>query len=133
MLALLTNLSSLTKVSVNDLLHVYGLHFFDVLFKNHPGIFEMYSDPIELLSSVEKHIHVHVRKVYSDAELPRFEIKERNDSKLEMIYYSSRSMCFFALGLMEKTFEHYDSSATITFDLLKSDGSEVKFMILKDE
>jgi hypothetical protein len=50
-----------------------------------------------------------------------------------MIYYSSRSMYSFALGLMEKTFEHYHSSATITFDLLKSDGSEVKFIILKDE
>jgi len=133
MLALLTSLSSLTKVSVNDLLHVYGLHFFDVLFKHHPGIFEMYSGPIELLSSIEKHIHVHVRKIYPETELPRFEIKETNESKLEMIYYSSRSMYSFALGLMEKTFEHYHSSATITFDLLKSDGSEVKFIILKDE
>ena len=133
MLSLLTNLSSLAKVSVNDLLHVYGLHFFDVLFKHHPTIFEMYSDPIELLSSIEKHIHVHVRKIYPEAELPRFEVKEKSDSKLEMVYHSSRSMYSFALGLMEKTFEHYDSSATIVFDLLKPDGSEVKFTILKDE
>lgn len=133
MLALLTNLSNLTQITINDLLYVYGLHFFDVLFKNYAEIFETYSNPIQLLSSIEKHIHIQVRKIYPEAELPRFEIKEMKENKLEMIYYSSRSMYSFALGLMEKTFEHYDSSAIINFDLLKPDGSEVKFIILEDE
>lgn len=133
MLALLTNLSNLTQITINDLLYVYGLHFFDVLFKNYAEIFEMYSGPLELLSSIEKHIHVHVRKIYPEAELPRFEIKEMKENKLEMIYYSSRSMYSFALGLMEKTFQHYGLSATITFNLLKSDGSEVQFIILENE
>ena len=133
MLALLTNLSALTNVSINDLLHVYGLHFFSVLFKQHPDIFEMYKDPLDLLSSIEKHIHVHVRKIYPKAELPRFEILSRSDRRLEMVYYSSRSMYSFALGLMENTFQHYNSSASITYDLIKDDGSEVKFVIIKDE
>ncbi len=133
MFALLSGLSSLTAVSINDLLHVYGLHFFSVLLRQHPDIFKMYRDPIDLLSSIEKHIHVHVRKIYPNAELPRFEILARSDAKLEMVYYSSRSMYSFALGLMESTFEHYSNSATITYDLLKPDGSEVKFLIARDE
>jgi hypothetical protein len=133
MLALLTSLSALKSISINDLLHVYGLHFFAVLFKQHPDIFEMYKDPLDLLSSIEKHIHVHVRKIYPNAELPRFEVLSRTGSRLEMVYYSSRSMYSFALGLMENTFQHYNSSASITCDLIKSDGSEVKFVIVKDE
>ena len=133
MLALLTNLSSLTKVSVNDLLHVYGLHFFSILVKNHSNIIEMYSDPLEMLASIEAHIHVHVRKIYPNAELPRFEILSRDQSKLEMIYYSNRSMYCFALGLMEKTFEHYNESASINYELLENDGSKVKFVIVKNE
>ncbi len=133
MLALLTGLSALTNVSINDLLHVYGLHFFAVLFRQHPGIFEMYSDPLDLLSSIEKHIHVHVRKIYPNAELPRFDVLSKTDVKLEMMYYSSRSMYSFALGLMENTFKHYNSSATITFELIQADGSEVKFLILRND
>ena len=133
MLALLTGLSALTNISINDLLHVYGLHFFAVLVRQHPTIFEMYKDPLALLSSIEEHIHVHVRKIYPQAELPRFEVLSKTNTKLEMVYYSSRSMYSFALGLMENTFKHYNSSATITFDLIKSDGSEVKFMILRNE
>lgn len=133
MLALLTGLSALTNVSINDLLHVYGLHFFAVLFRQHPGIFEMYSDPLDLLSSIEKHIHVHVRKIYPNAELPRFDVLSKTDVKLEMVYYSSRSMYSFALGLMENTFKHYNRSATITFELIQADGSEVKFLILRND
>lgn len=38
MVSLLTNLSNLTKISTNDLLKVYALHFFDVLVKNYGSI-----------------------------------------------------------------------------------------------
>jgi len=65
--------------------------------------------------------------------LPRFEVTEQSDSSLTMIYYSSRSMYAFGLGLMEKAFEHYGNKATITYEKLKEDGSEVKFVILEDE
>jgi len=35
----------------------------------------------------------------------------------------------FGLGLMHKTFEHFNRRATISCDKLKDDGTEVKFMI----
>lgn len=131
MLSLLTNLSNLTKISINDLLKVYGLHFFDVLASNYKDIFDMYSSPLELLASIEKHIHIHVKKLYPDAELPYFDVIEHTPKKLIMVYHSSRSMFAFALGLMEKTFEYYHEKATINYQLIKEDGSEVRFEILK--
>ena len=133
MLSLITNLSEKTNMSVDELLHVYGLHFFSVIQRDYPGILNTYSGPMDLLSSVESHIHVEVRKIYPDAELPRFEIAERNSSSLTLIYHSSRSMYAFALGLMEKAFEHYGQKAKISFTKLNSSGSEVKFVILRDE
>lgn len=133
MLSLITNLSEKTNMSVDELLHVYGLHFFSVIERDYPGILKTYSGPMDLLSSVESHIHVEVRKIYPDAELPRFEIQDRTDSSLTLIYYSSRSMYAFARGLMEKAFEHYGKKANISYTKLKEDGSEVKFVILKDE
>ena len=133
MLSLITNLSQKTKMSINELLHVYGLHFFSVIERDYSAILETYDGPMDLLSSVESHIHVEVRKIYPDAELPRFEIVEKKDTTLTLIYYSSRSMYAFAQGLMEKAFEHYNQKASISYEKLKEDGSEVKFVVLRDE
>ena len=85
-----------------------------------------------MISSIENHIHVEVRKIYPDAELPTFEVIEKTDSKLVLIYKSSRAMHHFGLGLMNKTFEHFNSTATIVLEKLKEDGTEVKFLINKN-
>lgn len=131
MVSLLTNLSNLTKIAPNDLLKVYGTHFFDALVKNYGTILNTYKSPLDLLASVDEHIHVEVRKLYPDAELPRFEITEQTDDKLTMIYYSSRALYAFAQGLMEKSFEHYNQVSEITYKLLKEDGTIVQFEIFK--
>ncbi len=131
MLSLLTHLSAHTKISIDDLLLVYAEHFFSVLADSYPGLIDKYDDPIELLSSIENHIHIEVRKIYPDAELPTFEILEKTDSHLVMIYKSSRAMYNFGLGLMNKTFEHYNCNASILLEKIKADGTEVKFSITK--
>ena len=133
MLSLLTNLSKKTSISIDDLLHIYGLHFFSILEQNYPKIINKYKYPIDLLSSIDSHIHVQVRKIYPDAELPKFEVVHKTEKSITLLYTSSRSMYAFALALIEKTFQHYNSNAKITIDKLKEDGSKVKFVILEDE
>ena len=49
-----------------------------------------------------------------------------------MIYKSSRAMHHFGLGLMNKTFEHFNSSATIVLEKIKVDGTEVRFIVNKN-
>lgn len=132
MLQLLEHLSANTGISIDDLLLVYAEHFFSVLEESYPGLLATYSDPIEMISSIENHIHVEVRKIYPDAELPTFEVVEKTDNSLVMIYKSSRAMHHFGLGLMNKTFEHFNSTATIVLEKLKEDGTEVKFLINKN-
>ena len=131
MVSLLTNLSNLTKIAPNDLLKVYGTHFFDALVKNYGSILNTYKSPLDLLASVDAHIHVEVRKLYPDAELPRFEVTKLTNDTLIMIYHSSRALYAFAHGLMEKSFEHYNQASEITYNLLKEDGTIVQFEILK--
>jgi len=106
MLQLLQHLSKNTGLSVDNLLLVYAEHFFGVL---------------------------EDRKIYPDAELPTFEVIEKSEKSLTMIYKSSRAMHHFGLGLMNKTFEHFNSTATIVLEKIKEDGTEVKFIINKDE
>jgi hypothetical protein len=132
MLQLLQHLSANTNISIDDLLLVYAEHFFSVLAQSYPGLIESYKDPIEMLASIENHIHVEVRKIYPDAELPSFEVLEKTDNSLIMNYKSSRAMHYFGLGLMNKTFEHFNASATIKMEKIKEDGTEVKFIIHKN-
>ncbi len=132
MLQLLQHLSADTGISIDDLLLVYAEHFFSVLEESYPGLLATYSDPIEMLASIEDHIHVEVRKIYPDAELPTFDVLEKTENSLVMIYKSSRAMHHFGLGLMNKTFEHFNSTATIELEKIKDDGTEVKFIVNKN-
>ncbi|MEM6684225.1 MAG: heme NO-binding domain-containing protein [Bacteroidota bacterium] len=133
MLQLIQNLSTHTQISVDGLLLTYGEHFFQVIENSYPGLLASYQDPIEMLASIENHIHVEVRKIYPDAELPTFVVEHQTANSLIMVYKSSRAMHHFGLGLMNKTFEHFKSSAEIILEKIKDDGTEVKFIINKNE
>jgi hypothetical protein len=132
MLQLLQHLSKSTGISIDNLLLVYGEYFFRILETIYPGVLATYKDPIEMISSIENHIHVEVIKIYPNAELPTFEVKEKTEDSLVLIYKSSRAMHHFGLGLMNKTFEHFNSSASILLEKIKADGTEVRFVITKN-
>lgn len=132
MLSLLTILSKETSLPIDTLLLVYGEHFFSVVEKSYPTFLLQYKEPIEMLSSIEDHIHVEVRKIYPDAELPTFTVVEKTADSLVMIYKSTRAMHAFGRGLMNKTFEHFNTKATILVEKLKENGTEVKFSITTD-
>lgn len=129
MLQLVTNLSEISGVSVDDLLLTYGEHFFNVLRKSYPHFIEQYDHPIDLLASIESHIHVEVRKIYPDAELPKFETLEQTPTSLIMIYRSSRALYKFGLGLMYSTFGHFGEKVEIETEKMEEDGTVVKFRI----
>ncbi|NNM17584.1 MAG: heme NO-binding domain-containing protein [Croceitalea sp.] len=131
MVQLLTNLSKTTKVSAYDLLFSFGHYLFQSLLRIHPEVVSGYKNPLSLLYSIEDHIHVHVKKLYPDAELPTFKILERSENTLSMVYSSSRGLYALAHGLIEKTFEHFDKNVEIDFELLNEQGTEVKFAIVQ--
>ena len=132
MLSLLSNLSERTNITIDDLLLVYGEHFFSVIERSYVGLLNTYKDPMEMISSIENHIHVEVRKIYPEAELPTFIVEEKTDDLLIMVYKSSRAMYYFGLGLMNKTFEHFNSTAEITLEKIVEDGTEVRFVIRRN-
>jgi hypothetical protein len=133
MVSLLTNLSAETNISIDDLLLVYGEHFFGTVKRSYPTFIVGFTDPIEMLASIENHIHIEVLKMYPDAELPTFTVVEKTKNTLVMIYRSSRAMHAFGRGLMNKTFEHFNTNASILVEKIKADGTEVKFSISRDE
>ncbi len=131
MVTLVVDLGKKTATSVPILLHAFGKHVFGTFEKGYPMFFKGANNAFDFLESIEKYIHVEVKKLYPDAQLPRFTTRRIDDNTLEMIYHSERSMADFALGLIEKTFEHYGEKATIKREDLVENGSEVQFLIEK--
>ena len=132
MVSLITNLSDVVTLPVDDLIYAFGLYLFSSLGNAHPEVIQSYNSPLGLLYSIEDHIHVHVKKLYPDAELPTFKILEKTETSISMIYTSSRGLYRLAHGLIEKTFEHFNGSAIISYELLKEDGTEVKFDVVQN-
>ena len=132
MVTLVMGLSKKTSIPVPDVLHAFGQYLFGTFQKSYSTFLDAAPDAFTFLESIEKYIHVEVRKLYPDAELPRFHTSRKKEKLLEMTYYSDRRMSDFALGLIEKTFEYYKEKATIHRHYVKKDGSEVLFTIEKE-
>jgi hypothetical protein len=132
MLSLLGNLSHETNIPANDLLRLYGNQLFDTLMGGYKKHLVNINSAFELLSAIESYIHVEVRKLYPDAELPYFETKMLSPNQLRMVYSSERKMWAFGLGLMEGCFKHFNETAQITHTLLTEDGSSVEFIITRN-
>ncbi len=131
MVGLIQGLTEEVGVPANDLIYAFGQYLFEGLVKTHPEVIKSYKSPLGLLHAIEDHIHVHVLKLYPDAELPTFKILENTDQSLTMVYQSSRGLYRMAHGLIEKTFENFGKKAKVSYELLKEDGTEVKFDIVQ--
>lgn len=126
---LVTTLSKKTDTPVPDLVKTYGKYLFGTFAKGYPSFFEKANNAFNFLENVESYIHPEVKKLYPDAELPRFSTNKLNDKTLEMIYSSPRKMFALAEGLIEKTLVYYQQKGTVNYELIKEDGSEVRFII----
>lgn len=133
MVTLVVGLSKKTQKPVPHLLNAFGQYLFGTFVKSYPAFFQKAPNAFDFLESIENYIHVEVRKLYPDAQLPRFTTRRIHDKSLEMIYHSDRSMGDFALGLIEKTIEYYGEKADISREDLIDNGSKVKFLITKNE
>lgn len=132
MVKMVVHLSQESKMEVPALLKHFGRYLFDTFLKNYPDFFNSTSDSFKFLESIENHIHVEVLKLYPEAQLPTFETENLDNKKMKMVYSSDRKMADFALGLIEKTMEHYKEDVTILQSNLVEDGSKVLFTITRN-
>lgn len=131
MARLVTNLSQCTHIPLADLLREYGRFLFQTFITNYYHFILAAPDAFSFLSSVDNYIHVEVKKLYPDAELPQFLITRLDEQTLRMVYQSSRQLGDLAYGLIEGTLAHYQEKATIVQQVLNEEGSRVEFMIVK--
>lgn len=123
--ALVCELSTQSGVQVNDLLKAFGTYLFTSLSRTYPEFVSKANDPLNFLEEVETYIHIEVKKLYPEAELPTFYCSRPNSQdELHMIYESMRHMEDVCEGLIIGCMKHFGQKFTLAREKLP-DGNEL--------
>ena len=113
-LSLVGCLSEETGVPAGDLVRAFGRHLAARFSTLYPGFFEGVADTFEFLETIESHVHVEVRKLYPDAELPAFRTERTTERSMDMLYESRRPFADLAEGLIVGCGTHFGDEITIS-------------------
>lgn len=132
MVQLVSQLSEESKMEIPSLLKVFGHHLFSRFVEGYGHFFQGVPDAFTFLSKLESYIHIEVKKLYPDAELPRFDIRFLEDHILEMVYHSDRGFADFAEGLLNGCIEHFDEAISIQREDLAG-SKHVRFVLTRNQ
>lgn len=130
--ALVVALSQRTGLSVQDLLLTFGEYLFGSFAVGYPAFLAGISDPFVFLSGIEDIIHTEVRKLYPDAELPRFDVERHDERQLILLYDSRRHFEDLAEGLMRGCVTHFGGEVTIEREVVgEGDSRKERFVLTR--
>jgi hypothetical protein len=131
-LTLVTKLSEITTIAVPDLVQAFGKYLFGRFRDGYPVFFEGVDTAFQFLKNIESYIHVEVRKLYPDAELPSFEYSSPSPDVLIMTYSSTRPFGALAKGLVEGCIAHYQEHIDSKIeDLSQGQSKQLRFTLTK--
>jgi hypothetical protein len=129
-LTLVGKLHEQTQVPVPDLVRAFGRHLFHRFVALYPGFFVGVPSAFALLQRIDGIIHVEVRKLYPDAELPVFDCEPLGSDRLVMTYRSRRPFADLAEGLIQGCIEYYKEPITIERENLEATPGETRARFL---
>ena len=128
LVAMVVHLSRRTGTPIPALIHAFGGHLFKTFVKGRPELFAAMGSTFSLLEHLENTIHVEVRKLYPDAELPHFAAERLGDDHLALTYTSERGFAELARGLIDAAIAHYGEAITVAVaDLSGGKSTHVRF------
>ncbi|MEI6308484.1 MAG: heme NO-binding domain-containing protein [bacterium] len=130
MITLVSNLSTLTGTSVADLLKEFGRHLFRRFLISFPTFFEGIKSSMEFLPRVDSYVHLEVRKLFSDVELPSFSCTTPEPGVMIMAYRSKRNLPDLAEGLILSCIDHFGESLQVRRETGQDDPPETRFIIM---
>ncbi len=132
-LEMVSALSTLVKSPVSGLVKVFGNYLAKVFVKKFPEFFLTEKTTFDFLMSIDSYIHVEVRKLYPDAELPSFSHQKMGENELQITYKSQRPFADLALGLIEGCIEYYGEKIKVTYEDLDGDKrSHRRFTLVRE-
>ncbi len=131
LLNLVVALSKEVNVPIADLVNVFGKHLFCTFAKGYFKKLGGFSSSFDLLEKIQGFIHVEVRKIYPDAELPHFDYERPGEDELVLIYQSKRPFADLCEGLIQQCVTHFNENIDISRENLSDDGTHARFTLLR--
>ena len=104
------------------MVHTFGIFLATSFVDKFPDFFSQSKSTFDVLKQVDNHIHVEVRKLYPDAELPKFSYEELGPNKLLLKYESVRALADLAHGLIEGCARQFGESIDVRREASVVDG-----------
>ena len=132
MIALVTCLSRETGIPASQLIRTFGEHLFERFHHLFPNYFDGVPSAFDFLRHVNDYIHIEVRKLYPDAELPTFACETPLPDQLSMTYRSTRPFAPLAEGLIRGCIAHYGEPIEVGIeDLSDGAGTAARFLLTR--
>lgn len=130
LVSLVVSLSQESGIDTPGLVKAFGQYLFGRFVEKYPAQFEGIASATDFLKRVHDYVHVDVKKLYPDAELPAFAWENGEDRPFTLIYTSSRPFADLAEGLIQGCIDHYGESYAIEREDLNPEGSEARFSLV---
>ena len=130
LISMVVELAQATDLPVPVLVKAFGKYLFEKFLHGYPEAFEGVTGTFQLLERVEKTIHVEVRKLTPDAELPHFDFHAADNDELDFTYRSTRPFADLAEGLILGCIEHFREELSIHREDLSPDGTTARFRLI---
>lgn len=122
LMALVRGFSAHSGIAGAELQRLFGHWMMQCFGRHYPGFFSGKSGSRDMLAAIEGEIHVEVRKLYPDAELPAFDAVRNGADDMDLTYRSPRPLADFCEGLIEGCVARFGETADITRTDRESDG-----------
>jgi hypothetical protein len=132
MIKLVSCLSQKTGIDSGELMRAFGLYLFERFNDLFPQYFTGVESSFQFLEHVDDYIHVEVRKLYPEAELPTFDCDTPRPGHLRLTYRSARPFSALAEGLIRGCIAHFREDADVEVeDLSNGAGTAARFFITR--
>jgi predicted hydrocarbon binding protein len=123
-LSLLTVISSKLSKAPDEILKIFGIHLINSFHLRYPKFFNG-NTYLSFLKSVDLVIHVELKKIYPETNLPKiFVTNESTEENIVVYYYSKRKMCSLAHGLMKGAAGIFNKQVRIVHEKCVLKGDE---------
>ncbi|WP_270728202.1 heme NO-binding domain-containing protein [Shimia sp. Alg240-R146] len=110
----------------------FGEWMFERFVEGYPAFFVGKHDGFDMLDSIENEVHVEVRKLYPEVELPTFATERPAEQQLKMVYSSERPLQHFCRGMVEACMTHFGHDFTVDMQEASENGRfRAEFLVQK--
>lgn len=130
LMTLVRGFSQHSGIPGSELQRLFGHWMMTSFVRHYPDFFVGREGSLDMLATIENEIHVEVRKLYPDADLPYFDIVRPSPTSMRMTYRSPRPLADFCHGLIEGCVSHFGETAVIDrYDRNTEEKTEADFTI----